>query len=174
MPRNKKGTKEAHWSVRRQLSESFLQDCLEIWAVHGKGCLIATATEQPATFVKIMAGLLPKEIEATVDVGQSFIDVLQQMQDMVINNGNSIITIDHADADQIDYQSSNSHGIGSITNEGLPYPADPGSADGHTTSIFPQTKNGKDLDTFSNTSTNNITNDHPIMLYNNSSNKGAE
>ena len=128
-------------SLRRQLGDAFIADCLEIWALHGKGCLVQTATEQPATFVKIMAGLMPKEIEATVDVGQSFVELLQHMQSM--NNQPPMITIEQSndDVDQLEFNSSIVDGMGLIEGSGVPCPADTGGSIEHNKSIFPHNEN---------------------------------
>lgn len=51
---------------RHKLTERFLADFTDTWAHHGKPALEKVATEDPATFVRVAASIMPKEIEATV------------------------------------------------------------------------------------------------------------
>ena len=150
------GVRQHGLSIRRQLGDAFIADCLEIWALHGKDCLVQTATEQPATFVKIMAGLMPKEIEATIDVGQSFVELLQQMQSM--NNQPPMITIDQSN-DDVD---SIVDGMGLIEGSGVPLPADVGARDGDNTPISPSHQN-QTCDIYATPLDDTPMDDHPMM-----------
>ena len=156
------GVRQHGLSLRRQLGDAFIADCLEIWALHGKDCLVQTATEQPATFVKIMAGLMPREIEATIDVGQSFVELLQQMQSM--NNQPPMITIDQSndDVDQLKFDSSIAHGMGLIEGSGVPCPADVGASIDHNMPIPPPHQNTI-CDISATHHDNPPIDDHPIM-----------
>lgn len=51
---------------RNKINEAFLRDFYEAWEAMGRPALVATAWQEPATFVKVAAGLLPKELEATI------------------------------------------------------------------------------------------------------------
>lgn len=50
---------------RSKVAEAFLRDFYEVWEANGKVALEQTAKSDPATFVRVGASLLPKEIEAT-------------------------------------------------------------------------------------------------------------
>ncbi len=52
---------------RNRLGESFLADLLNAWEQHGKQSLSSMIEKQPAQFVQVVAGLLPKHIEAKVE-----------------------------------------------------------------------------------------------------------
>lgn len=51
---------------RNKLQEAFWRDFAGAWEVHGKAALEKVAVEEPGTFVKVAASIMPKEIEATV------------------------------------------------------------------------------------------------------------
>lgn len=48
---------------RNKLSTNFLNDCLEAWNNNGKAALRDMATEKPADFAKMVAGIIPKEFD---------------------------------------------------------------------------------------------------------------
>ena len=50
---------------RNKLNAQFLDDLREAWEKHGKKALRITAIEQPAQLAKIVASLIPREIELT-------------------------------------------------------------------------------------------------------------
>lgn len=47
--------------ARSKLSETFLSDALDAWDKNGKEALRLMATEKPADFAKMIAGVIPKE-----------------------------------------------------------------------------------------------------------------
>ena len=48
---------------RNKLNAQFLDDLREAWEKHGKEALRITAIEQPAQLAKIVASILPRELE---------------------------------------------------------------------------------------------------------------
>jgi hypothetical protein len=56
---------------RNRLGEAFLENLRDAWHEHGATALARCADEDPATFCKIVASLLPKTIDlnVAVDVG---------------------------------------------------------------------------------------------------------
>src|SRR6516165_2141569 len=54
---------------RNKLGEKFLDALLAEWRRSGKKALERTAGDDPVAFVKVVAGLLPKEIAQTLNVG---------------------------------------------------------------------------------------------------------
>ncbi len=52
--------------ARNKLADSFLAGYAAAWEAHGEAALIKVATEDPATFVRVAATLMPKETEITV------------------------------------------------------------------------------------------------------------
>ena len=57
--------------TRNRLNARFLDDLREVWEQHGKAALLITAKEQPTQFAKIVASILPREIELTDNTGLS-------------------------------------------------------------------------------------------------------
>jgi hypothetical protein len=55
---------------RAKLSEQFVSDLADAWQKHGIEALERCAQEEPATFVRTIANLLPRDIriDATIDV----------------------------------------------------------------------------------------------------------
>jgi hypothetical protein len=51
---------------RNKINEAFLRDFYEAWEAMGRPALVAAAWTDPVAFVRVAAGLLPKELEATV------------------------------------------------------------------------------------------------------------
>ena len=51
---------------RHKLSESVIADIVESWAKHGKSALETTAVKEPSVYVRVVASVLPKEVETTI------------------------------------------------------------------------------------------------------------
>lgn len=56
--------------ARNRLGEAYIEDLRSVWETHGKQALIDCALTEPAQFVRMLASLLPKQIEvdATLSV----------------------------------------------------------------------------------------------------------
>jgi hypothetical protein len=50
---------------RNKLSEDFVADLHEAWLAFGKPALVTLAWTDPSTFVRVVASLIPRELEAT-------------------------------------------------------------------------------------------------------------
>jgi hypothetical protein len=53
---------------RNKLGEQFVADLRDAWLEHGIEALKRCATEEPAAFVKVVAGLLPRDVSLSIDV----------------------------------------------------------------------------------------------------------
>lgn len=53
---------------RRKLAHDFVADLYESWKSLGKPAIVAMAWTDPGAYVRVVASLMPKEIEATVTV----------------------------------------------------------------------------------------------------------
>ena len=53
--------------ARNRLCEAFLEDMLADWEAHGKDAIEAFRTERPNEYVKVMAGLMPREFNMKVN-----------------------------------------------------------------------------------------------------------
>lgn len=51
--------------TRDKLSQDFIGELVDAWKEHGKAALTKVATEDPSTFVKVVASLQPKEVQIT-------------------------------------------------------------------------------------------------------------
>jgi len=53
---------------RNKLSEQFVADLHAVWQLFGRPALMTTALTEPSVFVRVVASLMPKELEATKTV----------------------------------------------------------------------------------------------------------
>jgi hypothetical protein len=53
---------------RNKLGEAFLEDLRDAWNEYGASALAQCAKDEPGTFVRVVAGLLPKTIDLNVAV----------------------------------------------------------------------------------------------------------
>jgi hypothetical protein len=58
---------------RNLLSERFLLDLRNEWETSGVECLRRVAKDQPHIFVKVVAGLLPQQVDETLAVNMSIV-----------------------------------------------------------------------------------------------------
>jgi hypothetical protein len=65
---------------RNLLSERFLLDLRNEWEASGVECLRQVAKTQPHIFVKVVAGLLPQQVDETLNLNLS---VLAEIKDFV-------------------------------------------------------------------------------------------
>jgi Family of unknown function (DUF5681) len=54
--------------ARSKLGEAFLEDLRDAWLEHGAEALRRCATEDPAQFVRVVASLMPKDVNLNVAV----------------------------------------------------------------------------------------------------------
>jgi hypothetical protein len=59
---------------RNLLREAVFKDLLADWEAHGKGAIEAFRAERPHDYVKVVAGLLPKELNVTVNELEGYSD----------------------------------------------------------------------------------------------------
>ena len=51
---------------RNKLSEQFFRDLCDVWEAFGKPALMTVAWTHPLEFVRLVASLIPRELEATI------------------------------------------------------------------------------------------------------------
>ena len=51
---------------RNKLSEEFFRDLCDAWQAFGKPALMTAAWTHPVEFVRVVASLIPRELEATI------------------------------------------------------------------------------------------------------------
>lgn len=59
---------------RSKLGEAFLTDLLEDWQANGKAAIQKTREEKPADYVKVVASILPKQVEIKEDLFDGLTD----------------------------------------------------------------------------------------------------
>jgi hypothetical protein len=75
---------------RNKLGERFIQDLSTVWAEQGIDALRRCAVEEPAQFCRVVASLLPKDLNVSgnVDIGIDAGNVLQNFRHAVELLGN--------------------------------------------------------------------------------------
>jgi hypothetical protein len=69
---------------RNKLGEAFIQDLAECWQEHGAEALRRCATEEPAAFVRVIASLLPKDVNLNLSLSAAeFADRWQQASQLL-------------------------------------------------------------------------------------------
>jgi hypothetical protein len=58
--------------ARSKLGEAFIEDLRSVWETHGKQALIDCAESEPAQFVRVLASLMPRDlnINMTLDAAE--------------------------------------------------------------------------------------------------------
>lgn len=59
---------------RNKLTEDFLSDVLEAWQTSGKTALVGMIADKPGDFVKMVAGLVPKEATLNLTTADDLTD----------------------------------------------------------------------------------------------------
>ena len=59
---------------RNKLTEDFFHDLSEAWQAFGKPALMTAAWTDPVAFVRVVASLIPRELEATTTVTERMSD----------------------------------------------------------------------------------------------------
>ncbi len=75
---------------RNKLGEAFLADLCAEWSKSGPDALKRLASEDPASFVRVVAQVLPKEIDATLNVdfeaiaeARTFVEAYRMARDFI-------------------------------------------------------------------------------------------
>lgn len=64
---------------RQRLGEKFINDLAADYDVHGAAAIVTLRTEQPAAYIKIVADLMPKDLNLNVDASQAFVEMLKMV-----------------------------------------------------------------------------------------------
>jgi hypothetical protein len=90
--------------ARSKLGEAFLEDLRDAWNEHGVGALQRCAAEDPAAFCKIVAGLLPRDIDINLTATADTVSFAERFRAAVELLGNEpqrqpeLKTIEHENA----------------------------------------------------------------------------
>jgi hypothetical protein len=55
--------------ARSRLGSAFLEDLSSVWETHGKQALIDCAENEPSQFVRVLAGLMPRDVNINATLG---------------------------------------------------------------------------------------------------------
>ena len=86
---------------RNKLGEQFIADLRDAWHEHGPTALARCATEEPAQFVRVVASLMPRDIDLTVMTEVNVTTFADQFRAAVALLGNeppAMRTIEHSNA----------------------------------------------------------------------------
>lgn len=64
---------------RQRLGEKFINDLAADYDAHGSAAIVTLRTEQPAAYIKIVADLMPKDLNLNVDASQAFVEMLKMV-----------------------------------------------------------------------------------------------
>lgn len=70
--------------ARNKLSEDFLQALSEDFAAHGKAAITKTRDEKPDQYLKVIASLMPRDVNLTVNEfeGKSDDDIRRELREL--------------------------------------------------------------------------------------------
>jgi hypothetical protein len=75
---------------RNKLGEAFIADLCDEWSKSGPEALKRLASEDPASFVRVVAQVLPKEIDATLNIdfaavseARTFVEAYRMARDFI-------------------------------------------------------------------------------------------
>ena len=67
---------------RHKLNEQFLADLSEVWEADGKDAIKRAIAEHPEQIVKVVASLLPKDINLKTAEGDAFLETLEHFNEI--------------------------------------------------------------------------------------------
>jgi hypothetical protein len=71
---------------RNRLADSFISDLRDIWEAHGIQALEKCAVEQPEVLIKVVAGLMPRDLNLNIAVDPTvFIETFRTARSMLGN-----------------------------------------------------------------------------------------
>ncbi len=97
--------------ARNRLAETFLEDLYRDWREHGAQTIETVRANDPGAYLKIVAGLIPREMQLNIGLGEQLGAMLERMQETpheVVNgeavevvdimpNGDAVVTSDDRD-----------------------------------------------------------------------------
>ncbi len=82
--------------ARNRLAETFLEDLYRDWQEHGTQTIETVRESDPGTYLKIVAGLIPREMQLNFGLGDQLAAMLEQMQGTPseVVNGEAVEVVD--------------------------------------------------------------------------------
>lgn len=66
---------------RDKITQAFLNDLESHWRQNGKAALDAALEKAPESYVKVVASLLPKDVNLNANVGETFLEILKAIDE---------------------------------------------------------------------------------------------
>ena len=79
--------------ARNRLAETFLEDLYRDWREHGAQTIETVRENDPGAYLKIVAGLAPREMQLNIGLGEQLGAMLEQMQEAPANGTAPIVDI---------------------------------------------------------------------------------
>ncbi len=93
--------------ARNRLAETFLEDLYRDWQEHGAQTIKTVRENDPGAYLKIVAGLIPREMQLNIGLGEQLAAMLERMQDNhpndtapivdIMPNGDAVVTLNDID-----------------------------------------------------------------------------
>ena len=82
--------------ARNRLAETFLEDLYRDWREHGAQSIETVRENDPSTYLKIVAGLIPREMQLNIGLGEQLGAMLERMQETPheVVNGEAVEVVD--------------------------------------------------------------------------------
>ncbi len=82
--------------ARNRLAETFLEDLYADWQEHGAQTIETVRENDPGAYLKIVAGLIPREMQLNIGLGEQLGAMLEQMQEAppAVVNGEAVEIVD--------------------------------------------------------------------------------
>ncbi len=79
--------------ARNRLAETFLEDLYRDWQEHGAQTIETVRANDPGAYLKIVAGLIPREMQLNIGLGEQLGAMLERMQEAPANGTPPIVDI---------------------------------------------------------------------------------
>jgi hypothetical protein len=76
---------------RDKITQAFLNDLERHWRQHGKSALDAALEKAPESYVKVVASLLPKDVNLNANVGETFLEILKAIDEKRISASGPVV-----------------------------------------------------------------------------------
>ena len=82
--------------ARNRLAETFLEDLYRDWREHGAQTIETVRENDPGAYLKIVAGLIPREMQLNIGLGEHLAAMLERMQEAPpeVVNGEAVEVVD--------------------------------------------------------------------------------
>ncbi len=76
---------------RDKITQAFLNDLEAHWRKNGKSALDEALKKAPESYVKVVASLLPKDVNLNTNVGETFLEILKAIDEKRLGASGSVV-----------------------------------------------------------------------------------